>query len=241
MKMFAKFSIVLCLTLSFGLTLSGAQEGPTADEPLTLFPAYLQTPLGQPVILEAETYPEGMKLNWTSLDPSVAAVDPDGCVTPVAAGETYVICAFADNSGIAASCGVRVTEGGNMFFWEYAPEPEDLDAAIAAMERTNTAEEIDIPDIPWPAEWPGELPKLEGSVAHAQEGLESEQGLIVYVIVEGRDAVERYVSLMISSGLKKGMEFAGDDSYVIQLDGKGYKVMIAYQDSEKGCSLIVKK
>ena len=34
---------------------------------------------------------------------------------------------------------------------------------------------------------------------------------------------------------------AADDSYVTQLDGKGYNVMVAYQESEKSCSLIVKK
>ena len=235
--------IALCLTSSFGPMLSEAQDGPTAEEPLILFPAYLQTPLGQPVVLEAETYPEVVKLIWTSLDPSVAAVDAVGCVTPVAAGETYVICTFADNAGITASCGVRVTEGGNMFFWEYAPPPVDMAAAIAVMEQTDAEEKIDMPmpDTPWPDEWPGELPRLEGKVVYAQNGMESEQGLIVYMIVEGRGTVERFVSLLTSSELKKGMEFAGDDSYVVQLEGKGYNVMVVYQENEKSCSLIVKK
>jgi hypothetical protein len=243
-KKLAQFFIVLCLMLPFGVMPSRAQEEATAGEPLILFPAYLQTPLSQPVVLDAETYPEETKLTWISLDPSVATVNADGCVTPVTVGETYVICAFADNAGITASCGVRVTESGNMFFWEYTPEPEDLDAAIDVMEQSDAEVEIDLPkmpNIPWPNVWPDEIPRMEGKVAFAYGDLESEQGLIVSVTVEGSDVVERFVSLLNSTGFNKGTELAGDNYYSAMLDGKGYNVMVVYQDSEKICSLIVKK
>lgn len=244
MKKLTPFLIILWLMLTVGIAAAGAQEGPTADAPLTLFPAYLQTPLGQPVELEAETYPAGKKLTWISLDPSVAAVDADGCVTPVAVGETYIVCALSDDAAISEACGVRVTEGGNIFFWEYTPEPQDLAAIIAEMERTDAEQEDELlgsQNVPWPDAWPEELPQMEGSVIFADGALESEYGLIVIVSAEGKDVVEAYASMLASMGFAKGRELANDNTYYAELNGKGYKTLLSYDGSEKNCTLMVSK
>jgi len=211
---------------------------------LILFPAYLQTPLGQRVVLDAETYPAGKNLVWTSLDPSVATVDADGCVTPVAVGETYVLCAFADDAGITASCGIRVTEGGNLFFWEYTPEPENLNAPIAKMEQMNTEEEIVLQDLPWPDEWPDEIPRMEGKIVYVYDGSQGEYGgygLVVAVSVGGKDAVEEYLKLLTSMNFKKGTEYADEKYYYMELNGKGYSVMVTYDYNEKISTLMLSK
>lgn len=244
MKRVTPFLIILCLMFMVYVPIAGAQESPTADVPLMLFPAYLQMPLGKLVMLDAETYPVGKKLAWTALNPSVATVDENGCVTPVAVGETYVVCAFVDDVGIAEACGIRVTAGGNMYFWEYTPEPLDLDKIIAEMEQVATeqgTELIDFPDVPWPDAWPNELPQMEGKVDFATGTMESEYGLVVTVAVEGKDVVETYVMLLTSMSFNKGMESAYNTFYYIELNGKGYKVVVSYDDSEKNCTLMVRK
>lgn len=54
-------------------------------------------------------------VNWSSSNPSVAAVDADGKVTAAAVGEAVITATAADGSGTTAECKVTVTEaaGGN--------------------------------------------------------------------------------------------------------------------------------
>ena len=86
-------------------------------EPLTLYPAYLQAPLGQHVTLEAKA-DGGKAVIWSSSDPSVATVDENGRITTVAEGETIITVALADDPSVTDACGVLVTEDGNIFVWE---------------------------------------------------------------------------------------------------------------------------
>jgi len=211
---------------------------------LVLFPAYLQAPLGQRIVLDAQTYPAGKNLVWTSLDPSVATVDADGCVTPVAVGETYVLCALADDARIAASCGIRVTAGGNLFFWEYTPEPEGSKTPVAEAERMNTEEEIVLQALSWPGEWPDEIPRMEGKIVYVYDGSQGEYGdygLVVAVSVEGKDAVEEYLKLLTSMSFQKGAEYADEKIYYMELSGKGYRVMVTYDYNEKMSTLMLSK
>ena len=112
MKKVLFFALVLTL-LSAVVTQT---VGSTPDEPLTLYPAYLQIPLGQHVTLDAQ--PEEKEFIWSSSDTSVATVDENGRITPIAEGEVFIIVTLAEDDQIWAVCGVLVVEDGNIFFWE---------------------------------------------------------------------------------------------------------------------------
>lgn len=125
---------------SSGAAEAGAQDNPgdatqtVQAEPFALYPAYLQMPLGQHVMLDADTAPASTKLTWTSSNPSAATVDENGRVTPVAEGEAVITASLADNAGVISTCGVLVVAEGNIYLWEYPLEPEDIDAIKAAMD-----------------------------------------------------------------------------------------------------------
>lgn len=219
----------------------GAQESPTAADPLMLYPAYLQTPLDMPVMLDAETYPAGKKLTWSSSNPSVATVDAEGCVTPVSVGETVITCALADDANVTATCGVLVVAEGKILLWEYPPEPADLDAAIVQMEAEDAEQAANGPGLPWPDAWPDELPKMEGKVIESYgDGPEASGGLGVYLTVQGKDVAEAYALMLVSTGFKKGKDITSS-GYYTELTGKGYKVTVFYEESTKNCTLIVSK
>jgi len=80
--------------------------------PISIYPAYLQTTLGMPVLLDAQTDPAGGTLLWSSSDPTVAAVDGEGCVTPVSPGEAVITCMLVDETYGIAECGVWVAAEG---------------------------------------------------------------------------------------------------------------------------------
>lgn len=228
----------LLLTACATVTASAAHADVAPMAPLTLYPAYLQTPLDMPVVLEAETSPAGKKLVWTSADPSIAAVDAEGCVTPVAAGETAITCALADDAGVTATCGVWVVEEGNILLWAYPPEPVNLDAIIAEMEAAAVPPPAQA--IPWPDAWPGDLPKMEGVVTDAYgETTESADGLLVYMTVQGLDVAKAYVGELVALGFEA--EEMPVEDYVVRLKGKGYDIYVIYSDSTKECSLFVQK
>ena len=104
------------VTRGSGETETAALNG--AASAFELYPAYLTLPLGQHLTLDADSAPAGKKLVWASSDPSVATVDDNGRITPIAAGETVITAALADNVGVSASCGVLVAADGNIFLWE---------------------------------------------------------------------------------------------------------------------------
>jgi len=130
MKKIIPFLLILCLLLavcfgscggkdkdnSSGSQGSQAQGGNQTEEALTLYPAFLEVPLGQHVTLEAKA--KGNKaVTWSSSNPSVATVDENGRVEPLSEGETIITVALAEDAGTTAACGVLVTEEGNIFVW----------------------------------------------------------------------------------------------------------------------------
>lgn len=151
MKRLLPLLLILCLLLTSCIKVpppsaaptpprSGGETSPAGEEnagqaseagPFALYPAYLQLPLGQHVTLDADSAPAGSQLVWSSSNTSVAAVDESGRVTPVAEGEAVITCALADNAGITSTCGVLVAAEGNIFLWEYEPEPVDEGQAEA--------------------------------------------------------------------------------------------------------------
>jgi len=88
-----------------------------ANEPLTIYPSLLIVPLGQHVTLQA-TAKGDKAVTWSSSDTSVATIDENGRLSPVAEGETIITVALADDASVTDACGVRVTSGGNIFLWE---------------------------------------------------------------------------------------------------------------------------
>jgi len=205
---------------------------------LTLYPAYLQTPLDMPVVLDAETYPAGQRLIWSSSNPSVAAVNAEGCVTPMSPGETLVTCTLADRPGVTATCGVLIVAEGSILLWEYAPEPVDMDAIIAALEAEA---EANPPEVPWPDNWPDDLPKMEGLVTYAGGDFSDPTGLYVMLTITDVNIVKAYVNELVKLGFQgKPMEY--DGSLFAQLSGKGYaEIMVSFTASEQQCFVGVKK
>jgi len=84
---------------------------------LTIYPSLLTVPLGQTVTLEAKA--KGDKaVTWSSSDTSVATIDENGRLSPVAEGETIITVALVDDASVTDACGVLVTASGNIFLWE---------------------------------------------------------------------------------------------------------------------------
>jgi len=119
MKKIILFILILSLLMSLILTACGGNGAGSAQakEPLTIYPSLLTVPLGQTVTLEA-TAKGDKAVIWTSSDTSVATIDENGRLSPVAEGETIITVALADDAGVTDACGVRVTAGGNIFLWE---------------------------------------------------------------------------------------------------------------------------
>lgn len=238
MKKIIPLFLIACLLLSACVIARAENTG--VAEPLSLYPAALQTPLDMPVVLDAETYPAGRTLVWASSNPSVATVDAEGCVTPVSVGETIVTCALAGDASVMAACGVLVVAEGKILLWEYPPEPVDWDALLAYETARDAEQAANDPGIPWPDLWPDDLPKLEGKVSFSYgETPESAEGLSVFLNVQGLDAARAYVSELAALGLK-AKEMPGSDYYVI-LSGKGYEIYVMYTDSSKECTVFLKK
>ena len=225
---------------------AAAEEPGVSDKPLSLYPAYLQTPLDMPVLLEAETNPVGKKLFWSSSVPSVATVDSEGCITPVGTGETVITCTLADQPGVTATCGVLVVAEGKILLWEYPPPQMDLDAVIAEIEAVEpeaeeTANPPDVSEVPWPDAWPDGFPKMEGKVAFTYgETPESQNGLMVMLKDPGIETAKKYVDALAALGFKAN-DYSSGDNYNVMLEGNGYNIMVVYDLNRKECVVLVKK
>ena len=84
---------------------------------ITLYPAFLQLPLGQHITLVSKT-DRNHAVTWSSSNPSVATVDENGRIIPIAVGETIITVTLADNAQVSDACGVLVVADGNIFLWE---------------------------------------------------------------------------------------------------------------------------
>ena len=45
-------------------------------------------------------------------------MDDNGRITPITEGETIITVTLVDDKSVTATCGVLVTEDGNIFLWE---------------------------------------------------------------------------------------------------------------------------
>jgi len=97
---------------------AGTSGGTTQTEKLlTIYPSLLTVPLGQTVTLGAKAKGDKAVI-WSSSDTSVATIDENGRLSPVAEGETIITVALADDASVTDACGVLVTADGNIFLWE---------------------------------------------------------------------------------------------------------------------------
>ena len=241
MKRIVPFILILGFTFFICANNAAAAE---MEYKLSLYPAYLQTPLGMPVLLEADTNPPGGTLLWWSSEPSVATVDQKGCVTPVSPGETVITCVLADEPFGFAECGVLVVTEGKIILWDVPPEPVDLDAIITELEEefaSNPPVATEVPEVPWPDAWPEDIPRVAGKVTYAGGGFAEPTGLFVMLTIQEAGIVKAYVDELLSLGFK-GNPMEYDDNFLVQLSGKGYtEVMVSYTASAQQCFLSVKK
>jgi len=241
MKRNLSLLLIACLLFATGAAslpyaAGKAEQGNAAA--LSLYPAYLQTPLDMPMVLDAETYPAGQRLIWSSSNPAAAAVDAEGCVIPVSPGETLITCTLADRPGVTATCGVLIVAEGSILLWEYPPELIDMESIIAALEAEEAANP---PQVPWPDAWPDDLPKMEGLVTYTGGDFSDPNGLYVMLTIPDIGIVKAYINELTALGLKgKPMEY--DGSLFAQLSGNGYaEIMVSYTASEQQCFVGVKK
>lgn len=236
--------LVFCQLLAI-CTVSAA-----STEPISLYPAYLQTPLGQPVILEAETELPWQGLVWSSSNASVATVDAEGCVTPVSVGEAVITCSLANDEHISATCGVVVVTEGKILLWKYPPEPVDMDALIAVEEeegRILAEEEARLKIEELLKTWPDDIPMMEAAVKDAYGDLNGPDGLYIFFNVTGPDVVSAYAKELISLGFKGNLsEHGGVGVLEAPLSGNGYELVHVYywageQPDESICFVQVKR
>lgn len=124
-KLFNLFVIVLMLTHIVGC--SSTEEDPvTTLESITLSQSELSMAVGDKYTLTVTTNPqtvEGLQLVWTSTDPEVADVDPNGQVTANKAGETVI---KVSCGAVSATCTVKVSEGVESL--EVTPSVAEIEA-----------------------------------------------------------------------------------------------------------------
>jgi len=246
MKRTTSLFLMFCMLLpvsAINTAMAASEAGRESLPALSLYPVYLQTPLGMPVLLDAETYPSGTELFWMSMDPSVATVDGEGCVTPMSPGETMIICSTADEPYAMATCGVLVVAEGKILLWEYPPEPDDEDEIIAFEKERQRAEDEARAEagVEWPDNWPDDLPKINGKVTSAGGDFTEPTGLYVVLTIQEADIVKAYVDQLVSLGLK-GKPTDYDGGFFVQLSGKGsQEIMVTYTVSEQQCFVSVKK
>ncbi|MCL1796389.1 MAG: hypothetical protein FWG37_05825, partial [Clostridia bacterium] len=127
-------------------------------------------------------------------------------------------------------------ESGN-----YATQAQNAGPAIPGTTPVESIVDIDMPDVPWPDQWPDVLPRMEGRVDLTFGGLDTEYGLIVILFAEGKDAVDAYIRQVTSAGFEKGMEFTDKESYYCELSGKGYEVVVMYEFEDGTCMMMVSR
>ena len=246
MKRITSLFLLFCMLFPvFGINIAiGAGEAARDSAPaLSLYPAYLQTPLGMPVLLDAGTDSAGGTLLWSSSDPSVATVDAEGCVTPVSPGEAVITCMLIDEPYGIAECGVLVVAEGSILLWEYPPEPDDEDEIIGFEKERQRAQDKARAEagVQWPDNWPDDVPKIDGKVTSAGGDFSEPTGLYVVLSIQEVGTVKAYVDQLVSAGLK-GKPMNYDGGFFAQLSGKGYQeVMVSYMVSEEQCFISVKK
>ena len=98
------------LTMGIPVTVAPGEENEETTAPVMTVTPELNwaevefTTLEESVTLKVTNLPEGATVIWMSGDESVASVDADGVVTPVATGETFITC---DVNGSTAQVKIR--------------------------------------------------------------------------------------------------------------------------------------
>jgi hypothetical protein len=103
--------------------LPSVAASPMENLKIVLYPAGLDIPVGRNIALIAKT--DGTEsVDWTSSDPSIATVEPDGKVRTLSAGETTIT---ASQGECSDACRITVTENGVILAYPEDPGPRNED------------------------------------------------------------------------------------------------------------------
>jgi hypothetical protein len=100
---------------------SPVAASPIKNPEIVLYPAGLDIPIGRNITLTAKT--DGTQsVEWTSSDPSIATVEPDGTVHTLSAGETTITVSQGENKDV---CRITATESGVTLAYPEDPGPRN--------------------------------------------------------------------------------------------------------------------
>lgn len=96
---------------------------PMENSEIVLFPAGLDIPVGRNITLIAKT-DMTQSVEWTSSDPSIATVEPDGTVHTLSAGETIITVSQGKSRDV---CRITATKNGVTLAYAEDPGPRNED------------------------------------------------------------------------------------------------------------------
>ena len=115
-----------------------------------------------------------------------------------------------------------------------------LSAIWSEDEDGNTVLAANDLDLPWPANWPGDIPKMDGRIVAYFGGDDpaASAGIGVGLAVSGWGAAEAYANEAARLGYEMDERESEDFSYLATLTGNGYQITVS-QDVE--CTIHVRK
>ena len=127
------------------MTVTGAYGEPESSVMLAdveLYPAAIDIITGRSVTLAAAA-DGGQTIDWSSSDPSVASVSPDGTMSALATGETLITATAGGSSDV---CRVTVTDGGTALAYSEDPGPMNQDGKHDSSDNMNDNYPLFMPD-----------------------------------------------------------------------------------------------
>jgi len=92
----------------------------------------------------------------------------------------------------------------------------------------------------WPANWPSDIPKLDGTVkSSVSTDVHSSTGLSVFLSVSNEDVVKTYANNLIAKGYEQQTSLDDNGDYAVSLKGTAYEVSVTFSSDTKDASVTV--
>ncbi|MCL2881857.1 MAG: hypothetical protein FWF45_03055 [Coriobacteriia bacterium] len=92
----------------------------------------------------------------------------------------------------------------------------------------------------WPANWPTDIPKLDGKVkSSVSTDVHSNTGLSVFLSVSDVSVVKAYADKLVSQGYKSGTVLDEGGDYAASLKGSAYSVSVTFSHDTNDASVTV--